>query len=164
MANPPTEATTPQAQKKTRPLILVAAVLILGAGGAVALVGRGGGEHGAEEPEHHGAAASRAGLPGIVALDPFVLNLADPEGERYVRAAVHIALERPEDAERVSADVLKLARVRDRILTSLSSKTADEVTSFDGREELRGELKRAIAPLFGDDKVADVYFTEFLVQ
>jgi flagellar FliL protein len=162
MANAPTEA--PTQKKSARPLILVAAVLILGAGGAVALVGRGGGGHGAEEGEHQGASASPAGGPGIVALDPFVLNLADPEGERYVRAAVHVALERPEDAERVSADTLKLARVRDRILTALSSKTADEVTTFDGREELRGELKRAIAPLFGDDEVADVYFTEFLVQ
>ncbi|MCI0547907.1 MAG: flagellar basal body-associated FliL family protein [Candidatus Rokubacteria bacterium] len=164
MANAPTEATAPPARKKGMLLIALAAVVLLGAGGAVALVGgSGAGEHGggADPGAESGELAM---LPGVVSLDPFVLNLADPEGDRYVRASLRIGLDSAVAAERLSTEALQLARVRDRVLLSLSSKSADEITSFEGKETLRAELKGAISPLFTEARVVDVYFTEFLVQ
>jgi len=163
MANAQSDAPAPPARKKGLLLLSLATVAILGTGGAVVLVG-GSGEAG-----HGGAGGAEAqalevaSLPGVVALDPFILNLADPEGDRYVRVAVRIGLDSALAAERLSTEDLQLARVRDRILTSLSSKTAEEITSYDGKETLRAELKGAIAPLFTEARVVDVYFMEFLV-
>jgi flagellar protein FliL len=150
------------AKKGKLAVIAVASLVLLGGGGFVAFKLR---------PASHDAQAlagapADAGLeePGSVAPEPFVLNLADPEGDRFLRLALRILLDRGSVAERLTADVLELARVRDRLLTVLSSKTADQITSFEGKEDLRAELARAVAPLFGEAKVLDVYFTEFLVQ
>src|SRR5262245_8118929 len=161
MVNAPTEAPAPPARKKGLLLFSFATVVILGAGGVVALVG-GGGQAG------HGAGGTVAeaddALPGVVPPEPFVLNLADPEGHSHVRVSKGIGLDSAVAAERLATEALQLARVRDRVLLSLSSKTAGEITSFEGKETLRAELKRAIAPLFTEARVVDVYFTEFLVQ
>jgi hypothetical protein len=96
-----------------------------------------------------------------------------PEPRRPDEGGPHLSAPRPcascstvgrAVAERITGEVLELARVRDRLLTVLSSKTAEEITSYEGKEDLRAELARAVAPLFGEAKVLEIYFTEFLVQ
>lgn len=165
----------PQAPKKKGKLIaIVATAVLLGGAGVVfklrgsspeegaAAEGHGGAEEG--EEGHGGTPHASADQPGSVTPEPFVLNLADPEGDRYLRLALRILLDDGAVAERITGEVLELARVRDRLLTVLSSKTADEITSYEGKEDLRAELARAVAPLFGEAKVLEIYFTEFLVQ
>jgi flagellar protein FliL len=149
--------------KKGKLAIAIASVVILGAGGAVAFKGGGASLEESALAEGHAAEAGSE-EQGSVTPEAFVLNLADPEGDRYLRLSLRILLDRASVAEQVAAEVLELARVRDRLLTVLSSKKADEITSYEGKEALRAELARAVAPLFGEAKVLDVYFTEFLVQ
>jgi flagellar FliL protein len=146
--------------------LLLAAVVILAGSGVVALQRRGSApEHAVKKP-----AASE---PGVVELEPFVLNLADPTGDRYFRITVRLVLDRREIAER-AASGLGHVKLRDRILSVLSRKRASEMTSLDARESLRDEILAAsqallAAPPFHDAgsepaRVVDVYFTEFLVQ
>jgi uncharacterized protein YlzI (FlbEa/FlbD family)/flagellar basal body-associated protein FliL len=78
--------------------------------------------------------------PGVVELEPFVLNLADPAGDRYLRLTVRLALDRREVAERAESGLAQ-AKLRDGILSALSKKRASEVTSADGRESLRSEVR-----------------------
>ena len=161
MADPSPE--TPGAKKKKLPLFLLVTVVILGGAGVV-VSQRAASETAASEED--GAAGSEAlprGEPGVVALEPFVLNLADPEGDRYLRLTLSIVVDRAEVAER-SAGELEQTRLRDQVLTVLGAKLADQITSFDGKEALRAELRRALAPRFEGARVLDVFFTEFLVQ
>jgi flagellar FliL protein len=162
MADAPTEA--PRAKKKRMlPLLLLATGVIVGGSSVVGTL-LAGAETAAGEPD--GAAVEEArppGEPGVVALEPFVLNLADPEGDRYLRLTLSIAVDRAEVAERAASE-LEQTRLRDLVLTVLGAKLAEEITSFEGKEALRAELRRALAPYFEGARVLDVFFTEFLVQ
>jgi flagellar FliL protein len=162
-------------------LILAATAIALG-GGAVVLLrggdapegahGEQGGGHpggakqgGAKESGHGGASAGHGkgaepGAAGAFQLEPFVLNLADPEGDRFLRVALSVVL----DHGRTVPSAADQVRLRDRILTILSSQTADEVTSFEGKEALRRRLEEAIARVLEGSEISDLYFTEFLVQ
>lgn len=152
----------PPPSKGKLPLILAAIVVILGVAGAVAFLG---GEepaaHGETEGEH---AAPPPSEPGVITLAPFVLNLADQTEDRYLRTTIRIILDRAEEAEKATAEGLEQTRLNDRIFTILSSKSAYEITSFEGKEALRRELHEKLAPLFEHATVTDVLFTEFLVQ
>jgi flagellar FliL protein len=137
-------------------------------GGAAAVVLRRGREEPAPVESKPVASA-----PGVVELEPFVLNLADPAGDRYFRLVLRLVLDRRAVAERAS-DGLARSRLRDRILSVLSKQRAGELTTTEGRESLRAELSSASeaclaeAPFLADGdapaRVLEVYFTEFLVQ
>jgi flagellar FliL protein len=113
--------------------------------------------------------------PGVLELDPFILNLADPAGDRYFRISLRLVLDQRAIVER-AASGLAQAKLRDRILAVLSKKRAGEMTSLEGKERLRAEILAAseallAEPPFHDAEhapapghVVDVLFTEFLVQ
>jgi flagellar FliL protein len=161
---PPAAAPSRSGGKKW--LILATAVLLLG-GGVVAFQRRG------KASEHPDKPASFE--PGVVELEPFVLNLADPAGDRYVRLVLRLVLDRRAIAER-AASGLGQVKLRDRILSVLSRKRAGEMTSAEGRERLQAEIWAASEALLAEPpfhdaagdpapaRVVDVFFTEFLVQ
>lgn len=157
---------SPPAPKKRLPLILSATLVLLGGAGAVAFLSRGA-ESAAGAPGEPGTDAAELGPPGepgVLALEPFVLNLADPEGDRYLRLTLRVVLDRAEVAVEAAGDLLEESRLRDLVLNVLCVKSAHEITSFEGKEALRAELRRALAPRFSKARVLDVYFTEFLIQ
>ena len=57
-----------------------------------------------------------------------------------------------------------VAAVRDTTLTVLGRQSADDLLAVNGKEHLKVELKAALAKHNPELKVADVYFTDFLVQ
>jgi len=57
-----------------------------------------------------------------------------------------------------------VAAVRDTALTVLGRQSAEGLLAADGKERLKAELKAAFAANNTDPKVADVFFTDFLVQ
>jgi flagellar FliL protein len=151
-------------------LVLGAVAALLATGGFVVLRGRKADTH-AEEPGGEELFVGETGEserlpedPGVVALDPFVVNLADPEGGRYMRCTIGLVLEGAARAEELSASDIELTRLRDRIMLVLTNRHAREAASHDGRQELRGALREAIQPLLEGTRVVDVYFTEYLIQ
>lgn len=60
----------------------------------------------------------------------------------------------------------RMTQIRDAIIGKLSSKTAAEVLSFAGKEQLKEELVEAINDAIGLDEspVVQVYFLEFIIQ
>ena len=147
-------------------LVLGAAVMLVATVGVV--MQRSGRETGQEKQP-------AAFEPGVLELEPFTLNLADPSGDRYFRIAVRLVLDQREIAERAGSG-LGHVKLRDRILSVLASKRARDMTSQEGKDRLRAEILEASEallahPPFHDGKpgarparVADVFFTEFLVQ
>ncbi len=164
MSQSPQETAAPPAKvRKKAPIFLAAGiVLLLGGVGVVKLAT--GKEAVAESgaADDHGPA--HRGETTVITLAPFILNLADQEDERYLRVSLAIVLAGLDQVEAESDEGPEHARLRDRILTVLGTKSAEEVTSFEGKESLRAELKRHVAELLADRQVVDVLFTEFLVQ
>jgi flagellar FliL protein len=109
-----------------------------------------------------------------IALEPVVVNLADEGGKTFLRIGITLRVldaelpkgEKPKEEN--SKDTKSAgdaeAAVRDTALEVLGRQTAEELLAADGKEHLKTELKAAIEKHNPDQKVTDVFFTEFLVQ
>ncbi len=97
----------------------------------------------------------------IFPLDPFIVNLADPTGNRYLKVRVSLELTGPDQQQEIER---RLPQVRDGILLLLSSKTFADISSMEGKLTLRTEILHRINQALSKSKVVTIYFTEFVVQ
>jgi flagellar FliL protein len=94
-------------------------------------------------------------------LDPFVVNLADGNGKRYLRATVQLELA-PEQAAATFEQ--RLPQIRDVVLTILSTKQFEDIRTADGKMSLRTEIITRLNELLNNESVANIYFTDFVIQ
>jgi flagellar FliL protein len=94
-------------------------------------------------------------------LDTFVVNLADGNGKRYLRATMQLELA-PEQT--VATFEQRLPQIRDVVLTILPTKQFEEIRTVDGKATLRMEILNKLNELLSDEGVANIYFTEFVIQ
>ncbi|MDH5338636.1 MAG: flagellar basal body-associated FliL family protein [Rubrivivax sp.] len=140
--------------KKKLILIIAAAAFLLLAGlgvGAMLLLKQQ--SHGADMPdehpapeEHASAARDPAHPPAYVPLDPFTVNLADKQSDRYAQVAVTLELSDPATAESIKAF---MPAVRNNILLTLANKTATELMEPDGKSRLAEDIQRETARALG---------------
>lgn len=120
------------------------------------------GDHGAKPAGDHGGKGGKGdakGAEGLVAIPPFVVNLADAQGRRYLKLALDVEIKGPaEDVEK------NMAKIRDGILLLLSAKTSQDLTTLEGKITLRGEIAERINQALGKPVVSRVYFTDFVIQ
>ena len=94
-------------------------------------------------------------------MDPFVVNLNEAGGKRYLKSKIEI--EYVGDEIRVELSD-RLPQLRDVILLHLSSKTLDEIRSVDGKIELKNALIKRINQVMKKGKIRNLYFTQFVIQ
>jgi flagellar protein FliL len=158
----------PPAKKGKGKLVLVLLILLVlggGAGGGAwwwmarsqAASGHdakaGGGEH-AEVTENS----------GVLALEPFTVNLADPEASRFLRASVHLVINDGHAVKEIEEDKLKVMRVRSSVLELLSMQISSRVTTTEGKAELKHAIAARASDILKPIKVIDVLFSDFVVQ
>jgi flagellar FliL protein len=143
-------APAPKGKKKLI-IIIAAAVLLLGGGGGAALmlmkkkpVDEEGGEEAAQVEGHAKPKAAAAKHdpkhpPVFAPLDPFTVNLADRETERYAQVALTLELDDPKTAT-VKAF---MPAIRNNILMVLAHKTSAQILGAEGKTKL---ARRASAP------------------
>jgi flagellar FliL protein len=93
-------------------------------------------------------------------LDPFIVNLFDDRGVRYLKVRLDVELWDTTDEQMLK----KLPKVRDSLIVLLSSKKYDEIGSLEGKARLREEILFRLNRILGEGKAKDVYFTDFVVQ
>jgi flagellar FliL protein len=166
MAQKPAEVQAPPAEaakkgSRKRRVVIASVVAALAAGGGTAawlLMAKGGAD---------GAAAKSAPrrLPLFVDLDTFTVNLPGDDADRFMQ--VKLVAEVRDNA---SGEMLKtlMPAVRNEILLLLSSKSAAEVSSREGKEKLAADIVLAAnKPLAGTpaaNGVEGVNFTHLIVQ
>ncbi|MEO5819656.1 MAG: flagellar basal body-associated FliL family protein [Vicinamibacteraceae bacterium] len=181
----------PEAAKKKgkgKLLIIMVAVLVLalgGGGAAYFFMGRGdaakgkvakkkadghqsAGEH-AEEAEE--AEEGEGHEPAVVALPTFTVNLADKDAPRYLRTTVSLLVKDTEKAASLSGggehksagEPVRIAMARSAILELLTTKTAEELMTAEGKTALKKEIAARASEAFRF-KVNDVLLAEFVVQ
>lgn len=142
-------------------IIGVVALLVLGGGGAGAWFFLMSGDAKAEKakPTEKEQVAALAGP--IISLEPFIVNLADPKGKRYLKVKLEMEL-----TNKVTEKELRkrMPQVRDQIILSLSSKSYQQVKGVPGKNVLRDELTARTNSILKLGKVKKVYFTDFVVQ
>ena len=95
-------------------------------------------------------------------LDVFVVNLAGSGPSRYLRTTLSLGIKDPHEAEKIKE---LSGRIRHAVIMYLTERKVEEIGDLEGKEKLRGELKKLIAEAVHDKKlVTNVYFKEFLIQ
>lgn len=97
----------------------------------------------------------------IIELQPFVVNLADREDSRYLRMSVSIGVGETKEEK---PDPILLTRVRNAMLAVLTTKTADEILTPQGKSILRKELLKAARAAIEEPHIEALYITDFIVQ
>ncbi len=143
-------------------IILVVVLLLLagGGGGAYWFLFRGHGEAEAAEAEPEPPPAPT----GIVPLEPFVVNLADPSGTRFVRVTMSLVVADEAIAKEIEEEKVVHARIRSAILELLALKQSSELVTPEGKTELKKAIAESVAHAAHELKVEDVLFSEFIVQ
>jgi len=94
-------------------------------------------------------------------MDPFVVNLNETGGKRYLKSKIEIEFV----GEAVRKELTdRLPQLRDVILLHLSSKTLDEIRNVDGKIELKSALIKRINEVLKQGKIRNLYFTQFVIQ
>jgi len=100
----------------------------------------------------------------VLALEPFVVNLADPDAPRYLRIKISLMIDDKKKEKELAENQALQLKVRDVILQSLTAKTSQELINEEGKNKLRHEIQEKIAVYFLEPKLVDVMFTEFVIQ
>jgi flagellar FliL protein len=138
-----------QRGKKLLVIVAAALALVLAAGGGVWVLKKqaahaaalAAGDDEAADPEAAQAAAKPEGkgIPVYLPLDPFIVNLADKDVDRYAQIGITLELESPVFADRVKA---YMPAVRNAILLILAQKSSKDLLGRSGKEELAEEIMR----------------------
>jgi len=120
-----------------------------------------------EEAEGEAPEADKERKPhgdGIVAMDQFLVNLADKDAQRFVRVKVGLVVESEVEGKELSESEVVKARLRSAILELLAQQTADHLVTPEGKTELKKLIAERSNAALGEKKVLDVLFTDFVVQ
>ena len=114
-----------------------------------------------EGGKEKGAGGGANDFMGPTSTMTFVVNLADPGRPRYLKINMDMELEN--EASLRELESIK-PKVRDAIITHLSSKSTDQLASVGDKQKLKDEILHRLNSLMTSGKVKEVYFSEFMVQ
>src|SRR2546421_7535876 len=140
-----TDAAAPKKSKKKLIVILLALVLVLG-GGAGAYLMLGSGKKPAAKPKPKPGA--------VIPLDAITVNLADGH---YLK--IHLALQ----ATASAGATVDGSQALDLTVAEFSDHPMAEYSSAEGRAKAKAELLAGVEKAY-EDKIMDIYFTEFVIQ
>lgn len=151
------DAAAPKKGKKKLIIIIAAVLLVVLAGGGAAVymmkkkaaaeaAAAEAEDSGEEAPaEEHAKKDEKKSPPVFVPLDPFVVNLADRESERFAQIGVTLQVEDSKFADEIK---LYMPAVRNGVLMVLAHKTSNELLERSGKEKLAAEIMReAVRPM-----------------
>ena len=152
----PTAGAVPVKRGKKKLMIYGAAGLVLAiaiAGGAVVYIKQRAAHAAAAAGDDDGVAGDHAAAPKVdpknapvyLPLDPFVVNLADKEADRYAQIGVTFELSQGSSAEELKA---YMPSIRNAVLLILANKTSRDLIDRAGKEQLAQEiLREAVRPM-----------------
>jgi len=163
MSSASATADGPKKGNKKLIIIIAAAVLLLGiGGGAIAYIVKhkaaaaaaaadeedGGDSDAGEDAPSSKAEAHKPDLthvPTFVPLEPFVVNLADKETERFAQVGVTLEVDDAKFADQLKA---YMPAIRNGILMVLAHKTSAQLLTQEGKLALQKEiLRESVLPL-----------------
>jgi flagellar FliL protein len=97
----------------------------------------------------------------LVPLETFLVNVAGSRGRKLVKINMELELTSSE----VQEEVEKIKpKIRDYIIIIASSKTFAEISTKEGKDALREEIKNQINLFLTKGQIVKVYFTEFILS
>ncbi|MDR1043992.1 MAG: flagellar basal body-associated FliL family protein [Candidatus Adiutrix sp.] len=115
----------------------------------------------APPPAEGEALPAEAAGPINVEFKPFIVNLGDGGGKRFLKLTLSVEAESPEMETEINN---KTPQLRDLMLLLLSSLSYDDISTVDGKMRLRSQMLNRINTQLRSGKVRNIYFSEFVVQ
>ena len=109
-------------------------------------------------------------MRAVLPLEPFTVNLADPEEGRFLRATLALGVDgqlpvtAKGENKPVETGVVSMATIRDSMLTVLAQCTSEQLLTPEGKTKLKADLVSALTRDVPELRAREVYFTEFIVQ
>ncbi len=155
-------AAPPKGKKKLIIIIAVAALVLVGGGvGGLMLMKKKAADAEAAEAAdgEEGAPAKRAAVkhdpkhvPTFVPLDPFTVNLADREAERYAQLGITLEIEDAKLGDQIKA---YMPAIRNHILMAIADRKAEELLAREGKTALAEKIRRETSRVLGYDVPED---------
>lgn len=150
------EVQEPKKKKGKNLILIIIAVAVLAGGAGAFFFFTKSGDSKAQKTEE------KKVEEGVTfALEPFVVNLSDPTGTRFLKVSLQLELAGPSVMEKAKT---KTPQIRDAIITLLTSKTSDALISPEGKLQLKDEINIRINQVLGENSVKNVYLTDFVMQ
>jgi flagellar basal body-associated protein FliL len=106
-------------------------------------------------------AAAKVAVGPVTPLDPFIVNLNEPEATRYLKATFELEVTGPE----VVGELEKLKRpIRDDLMRYLSSLSVADTQGEVGKAKIQQEVVARIDRQLGGNKVKRMFIVDFMVQ
>jgi flagellar basal body-associated protein FliL len=162
---PQPESALEEPPKKSRsaslPIIILALVAI--AGGTFWLYSR---RHSAQaQPGPDASGDAPAPVKSVMHLESFTVNLADTEQTAFLRITIELGIgEAAPEGKSGEKNSPVLPKIRDVILTVLTTWQSEALLAPDGKAKLKQQLLSALQGQVQEVPVKEIYFTEFLVQ
>lgn len=160
-----TEAEAAKAGSRKKMMMLgLVGVLLFGGGGGAAWFFMGGekaenGKHAKAQDTHEEANLEEPGP--VMELEPFLLNLADRDEQRFLKVSIKLELDRPEENTDFQN---KVPAIRDALLVLLSSKESQLLRTVNGKRRIREEIMTRVNGVMNRGKISNVFFTDFIIQ
>jgi len=144
-------AAAPKGKKKLIVIIaVVALVLAVGGGAAVMLMKKKAADAEADAdgsaPTAKLAKHDPKAVPTFAPLEPFTVNLADRDSERFAQVGITLELEDAALADQIKA---YMPAIRNNILLAIADRTAAELQGREGKQLLAEKIRRETARALG---------------
>jgi flagellar FliL protein len=153
------EVPAPKKGKKKLLIIIAAVALLLVAGGGAAAFmlkkshaaaeAAAEGDDGNPAGDHASAKAAKhdpKAIPTFVPLEPFTVNLADRDADRYAQVGITLEVADAHVGDQIKA---YMPAIRNNILMALAEKTADQLMDREGKVKLAAQVRRETARAMG---------------
>ncbi|MEI7466297.1 MAG: flagellar basal body-associated FliL family protein [Burkholderiales bacterium] len=153
-------AAPPNKGKKKLIIIIAAAALLVGVGGGAGVMlltkkppdAEAGDEEGADDAKPAKTAKTAAGkhdpkaVPTFVPLEPFTVNLADRDAERYAQVGITLEISDSHVGDRIKAF---MPAIRNNILLAMADRTSVELMDREGKRTLAEKIRRETSRAMG---------------
>jgi flagellar FliL protein len=101
---------------------------------------------------------------GVLPFEPFLVNLSDPGGNRFLKVTLNLVVESGEAATEVGGNASLMSHARSAILELLTEQQAQALVTADGKQALKDAIRKRVSGVITQQRVLDVLFSEFVVQ
>ncbi len=100
----------------------------------------------------------------VIPLETFIVNLAGSKGRKVLKVNMELEVKGNKEGDgNISGEIdTRKAQIRDFIIIILSSKSYEEISTKEGKDFLRNEIKDNINTFLSKGKITNVYFTELI--
>lgn len=95
----------------------------------------------------------------VIPLETFIVNLANSKGRKVLKVNMELEVTGSEIVQEVDN---RKAQIRDFIIIILSVKTYEQISTKEGKDDLRTEIKDKVNSFLSKGKITNVYFTELI--